>query len=118
MPGRRLYQFTVMLGLHSAPATFQRLLDTVLGPELEPHVLVYLDDIVVASTTFEDHLKHLSEVFRRLRDARFKLNPEKCQFCRPSLRYLGHIIDGQGIKTDPEKVKAIVDWPAPTTICQ
>lgn len=100
-------------GLHSAPATFQRLLDTVLGPELEP--TVYLDDIVVASQTFDDHLRHLREVFRRLRNANLRLNPAKCHFCRSSLKYLGHIIDQDGIRTDPDKVSAIANWPTPTT---
>jgi len=65
VPGRGLMQFTVMpFGLHSAPVTFQRLLDTILGPELEPHAFVYLDDIIVVSTTFDDHLCHLKKVFR------------------------------------------------------
>nr|XP_012234646.1 PREDICTED: uncharacterized protein K02A2.6-like [Linepithema humile] len=114
IPGRGLKQFRVMpFGLHSAPATFQRLLDTVIGPELEPHVLVYLDDIVVASRTFEEHLGHLAEVFRRLRKAKLRLNPEKCQFCRESLRYLGHIVDKEGIRTDPEKALTI----APVLAC-
>lgn len=117
VPGRGLLQFTVMpFGLHSTPATFQILLDDVLGPELEPNVLVYLDDIVVASRTLEEHLKHLAEVFRRLRAARLRLNPDKCHFCRLSLRYLWHIVDQHGIRTDPEKVSAITDWPNPTTV--
>lgn len=120
VPGRGLRQFrtpTVMpFGLHSARATFQRLFDTVLGPELEPNVLVYLDDIVVASQTFEDHLRHLKEVFRRLRDAILRLNSDKCHFCRSSLKYLGHIIDRDGIRTDPEKISAIANWPISTTI--
>ncbi|XP_032682493.1 uncharacterized protein K02A2.6-like [Odontomachus brunneus] len=69
VPGKGLLQFRVMpFGLHAAPATFQRLLDRVLGPELEPNVLVYLDDIIIISRTFEEHLKHLKEVFRRLRE--------------------------------------------------
>ncbi|KMQ84177.1 reverse ribonuclease integrase, partial [Lasius niger] len=95
VPGRGLMQFRVMpFGLHSAPATFQRLMDTVLGPELEPHVLVYLDDIIIASNTFEDHLRHLTESFK----------------------YLGHIVDRHGIRTDPDKVSAITGWPTPTTL--
>ena len=117
IPGRGLMQFRVMpFGLHSAPATFQRLLDSVLGPELEPHVFVYLDDIIIASPTFGDHLKHLAEVFRRLRDAKLRLNPEKCQFCRSELQYLGHVVTRDGIHTDPKKISAVADWPAPTTV--
>ena len=119
VPGRGLMQFTVMpFGLHSAPATFQRLLDRILGPELEPHVFVYLDDVIIASSTFSDHLKHLGEVFRRLRAARLKLNPDKCHFCRTELKYLGHIVDRRGIRTDPDKVRAVTQWPTPTNIRQ
>jgi len=95
-------QFKVIpFELHSAPATFQQLLDTILGPELEPHVFIYL------SATFEEHLQHLAKVFRRLRDACLRLNPEKCHFCRHELKYLGHIVDRRGIRIDPEKVKAM-----------
>lgn len=76
-------------GLHSASATFQRLLDTILGPELEPNVFVYLDDIIVISKTFKEHLELLAETFKclsppnfqRLRDARLRLNFDKCKFC-------------------------------------
>jgi len=83
VPGRGLMQFKVIpFGLHSAPATFQRLLDTVIGPELEPHVLVYLDDIIVVSRTFDEHLHHLATVFHRLRQARLRLNPDKCLLLR------------------------------------
>jgi hypothetical protein len=117
VPGRGLMQFRVMpFGLHSGPATFQRLLDSVLGPELEPHVFVYLDDIIVVSSSFDAHLRHLKKVFNRLRDANLRLNPEKCHFCRTELRYLGHIINRDGIHTDPEKVRAVAHWPAPTTV--
>ncbi|KMQ88476.1 reverse ribonuclease integrase [Lasius niger] len=119
IPGRGLYQFTVMpFGLHSAPATFQRLLDQVLGPELEPNVFVYLDDIIVISETFDQHFHLLAEVFRRLRDARLRLNPDKCRFCVERLKYLGHVIDREGIRTDPEKVSAVADWPEPRTVKQ
>ncbi|KAL6416811.1 hypothetical protein ACFW04_013159 [Cataglyphis niger] len=94
VPGKGLMQFRVMpFGLHSAPATFQRLLDFVIGPALEPNVFVYLDDIIVISRTFEQHLELLTEVFRRLRAARLRLNPEKCRFCVDQLRYLGHVVD-------------------------
>ncbi|EFN65085.1 Uncharacterized protein F44E2.2 [Camponotus floridanus] len=119
IPGKGLYQFTVMpFGLHSAPATFQRLLDSVLGPELEPHVFVYLDDIIIISRTFEKHLELLRETFRRLRDARLRLNPEKCRFCVDRLIYLGHVIDREGIRTDPEKIRAVAGWPEPQTVKQ
>ena len=119
VPGRGLMQFRVMpFGLHSAPATFQRLLDAVLGPELEPQVFVYLDDIIIASRTFEEHIDTLREVFRRLRDARLRLNADKCKFCVNRLKYLGHVIDRTGIQTDPEKTDAIAKWPEPKNVRQ
>ncbi|KMQ91260.1 reverse ribonuclease integrase [Lasius niger] len=104
VPGKSLMQFQTMpFRLHSAPATFQRLLDSVLEPELEPNVLVCLGDIVIASQTFDDHLRHLAEVFRRLQDAKLRLNAEKCHFCKDRLRYLGHIIDRQEYGPTPQK---------------
>lgn len=117
VPGRGLYQFTSMpFGLHSAGATFQRLLDKVVGPELEPRAFAYLDDLVMISETFEEHLDLLCEVLGRLRKAGLKLNVEKCQFCRTELKYLGHVVNANGIGTDPEKVKAIAEFPRPTNV--
>jgi hypothetical protein len=108
VPSRGLYQFRVMpFGLHSAPATFQRLMDRVMGPELDPYCFAYLDDIVVLGETFEQHLEVLQVVFRRLRAANLRLNPDKCQFGRSSLTYLGHVVTAAGIRTDPDKVAAI-----------
>ena len=119
VPGKGLFQFRVMpFGLHSAPATFQRLLDSVIGPALEPNVFVYLDDIVIVSRTFKEHLTLLADVFRRLREARLRLNPEKCYFCVNRLKYLGHVIDREGIRTDPDKVSAVEGWPEPQTVKQ
>ena len=119
VPGKGLMQFRVMpFGLHSAPATFQRLLDNIIGPALEPHVFVYLDDIIIISQDFEGHLKLLAEVFRRLREAHLRLNPEKCRFCVDRLTYLGHVVDRGGIRTDPEKVSAVSQWPAPQSVKQ
>lgn len=119
VPGRGLMQFRVMpFGLHSAPVTFQRLLDTILGPELEPRVFVYLDDIIIGTATLEEHIATLREVFRRLREARLKLNPDKCKFCVSQIKYLGHLVTPDGIRTDPDKTAAITDWPEPVTVKQ
>jgi len=102
VPGMGLFQFTVMAqGLHSAPATFQRLLDQIIGPELEPHAFAYLDDLIIISETFEAHLELLKDVFQRLRNAGLKLNVDKCKFCQTELKYLGHTINADGIGTDP-----------------
>jgi len=67
-------------GLHSASATFQRVLDRVIGPEMSPHAFAYRDDIVVTGRLLEEHKANLREVFRRLKEANLRLNPEKCQF--------------------------------------
>lgn len=114
VPGRGLFQFKVMpFGLHSAGATFQRLLDSIIGPELEPRVFCYLDDIIIVSQTFNQHLGDLQEVFARLRANGLQLQPEKCMFCRSELKYLGHVINRRGIQTDPEKVEAVMNIPSP-----
>jgi len=70
----------------------------------------------VTNRTFEENLELLREVFRRLCAAQLRINPEKCNFCWSSLKYLGHIVYRKGIRTDPKKVSAITDWPTPTTV--
>lgn len=117
VPGRGLFQFKRMpYGLHNSPATWQRLIDKVLGPELEPYVFVYMDDIVIATPTFQKHLEVLEEIFRRLREASLYLNVEKCQFVRPELRYLGYVVDDSGLHVDPEKIESIVNFPRPRKV--
>jgi len=81
VPGKGLFQWRVMpFGLHSASATFQRVLDRVIGPEMSPHAFAYQDDIIVIGRSLEEHKANLKEVFRRLKEANLRLNPEKCQF--------------------------------------
>lgn len=117
--GRGLYHFKRMpFGLSNAPATWQRLIDTVLGPELEPYVFVYLDDIIVISPDFDIHVKTLSQVFDRLYAAGLTVSQDKCKFCRPSLKYLGYIVDANGLRVDPEKIEAILNVKAPTNITE
>lgn len=117
VPGRGLFQFRRMpYGLHNSPATWQRLIDRVLGPGLEPYVFVYMDDIVVATPTFQKHLEVLAEIFRRLREASLHLNLDKCQFVRSELRYLGYVVDDSGLHVDPEKVQSIVNFPRPQKV--
>ncbi|GBC00100.1 hypothetical protein RclHR1_37480002 [Rhizophagus clarus] len=87
------YEFTVMpFGLCNAPATFQRLMDTVLRDILWQFVVVYIDDINVGSKTFEKHLLHLEQVFSRLVQAGLKLSPEKCFFFKDEIPFLGHVV--------------------------
>jgi len=116
VPGRGLFQFRRLpFGLHNSPATWQRLIDNVLGADLEPNVFVYLDDIVISTASFGEHIDILQKVFERLRAAGLTLNEEKCKFCQAELKYLGHIVDCHGLRVDPEKVESIVHYPEPKT---
>jgi hypothetical protein len=113
------YQFKVMpFGLCNAPATFQRLMDEVFRGILWEFVMVYLDDIIVYSETFEEHLKHLCVAFDRLQVAGLRLNPEKCFFVKAELEFLGHIISNQGIRTDPLKTEKVKNFPRPKNTTQ
>lgn len=104
VPGRGLFDFKEMpFGLHSSLA-FQRFLDTNKSPEFQPNGFAYLDDLVIVSNIFCKHLELLREVVRQRRDAGLVLNSEKCQFCRKELKYPGHLINENGIQTDPDKV--------------
>lgn len=117
VPGRGLFQWRVMpFGLHSASATFQRALDSVIGPELDSFAFAYLDDIIVLGSTIEEHLKNLKTVFDRLIAAKLCINPSKCTFAQKTIRYLGHVIIEDGVHTDPDKVKAVSLLPEPTTL--
>jgi hypothetical protein len=75
--------------------------------------LVYLDDIITFSKTFDEHIGHLSEVLERLQEAGLTLKGDKCSFANRQLEYLGHIISDEGISMDPKKVDAIVKYPVP-----
>ena len=113
------YQFLVMpFGLCNAPATFQRLMDDVLEGILWKFVVVYLDDLNVYSTTFEQHLEHLRIVFERLKKAGLKLNPEKCFFAKKELTFLGYLISSEGIHTDPAKIDKVKNFPIPKNLTQ
>lgn len=117
VPGRGLYHFNRMpFGLCNAPAVWQRLMDKVIGVDLEPYAFVYLDDVIVISSSFEQHMEILETIFTRLIEAGLTVNVEKCNFCKPELRYLGYVIDKKGLRVDPEKVSAILNIPVPTCV--
>ncbi|GFO36958.1 Pol polyprotein [Plakobranchus ocellatus] len=111
-----LYEFTRMpFGLSGAPATFQRLMQSSMNDLVLRIILVYIDDVLVFSGDFDDHIKRLETLFNRLRELGLKLNPEKCQFGAREVHYLGHIISKEGVATDPDKVSAVNEWPTPKT---
>ena len=108
------YEFHRMpFGLCNAPATFQRLMERCMGELNLDQCLIYLDDVIIFSTTFEEHLQRLEAVFTRLQDHNLKLKAKKCDFLKSEVTYLGHVVSEEGIKTDPEKTEAIKNWPVP-----
>jgi hypothetical protein len=111
------YEFRVLaFGLTGAPETFQGAMNVSLSPGLRKFVIVFFDDILVYSATYEDHLKHLRLVFEWLNNDQWKIKKTKCSFAQRSITYLGHIISSQGVATDSSKVQVIVDWPVPATV--
>jgi len=105
-------------GLCNAPSTFQRLVDMALAGLTWEICLVYLDDLVVFSRTFEDHVVRLQAVFDRLRTANLKLNPSKCVLFAAKIKFLGSVISSEGIAPDPDKVAAVKEWPVPKNLTE
>ncbi len=111
-----LFEWNVMpFGLTNAPATFQRLMDTVFAGLKWKNLLVYIDDIIVYSNSFEQHLKDLEEMFNRINNAGMTFKTSKCHLLQDTVHYLGHVITPFGIKPDPNKTKAISTMNAPNT---
>ena len=109
-----LWQFRVMpFGLCNAPGTFQRMMDTVLGDERFTSCLVYLDDIIVYGRSYEEHQERLALVLRYIDAVGLKIKLKKCTFGQKRLSVLGHVVSAQGVEPDPEKIKAVAEFPLP-----
>ena len=110
------FEFNVMpFGLTNAPATFQRLMECTLAGLVGDQCLIYLDDVIIFSSSFDEHLKRLASVLDRLRAAGLKLRAKKCHFAQEQVTYLGHIISNKGIEPDKSKLTAISAYPTPRT---
>lgn len=119
VPNRPLYQFVRMpFGLCNAPQTMCRLMDKVIPYNLKSHVFVYLDDLLVVSQTFDQHVLDLLEVASQLRKAGLTINVKKSKFGLSQVKYLGFIVGKGSLQVDPEKVSAIAEYPEPTNIRQ
>lgn len=102
-------------GLKNAPATFQRVMDNVLRDLIAKCCLVYMDDIIVFSTSLQEHIESLGKIFRALDRVNLKIQLDKSEFLKREVAFLGHIVTDQGVKPNPDKIIAIQKWPVPKT---
>ncbi|GJP77657.1 hypothetical protein CLOP_g8017 [Closterium sp. NIES-67] len=111
------YEYTVMpFGLTNAPSTFQLTMNEFFRPLLDKCVIVYLDDILIYSTTREAHLRDLEAVFALLQQHRLITKGSKCEFQKQELEFLGHVISIDGVKIDPKKIATIQAWKSPANL--
>ena len=112
-----LYEFLVMpFGLTNSGANFQRLMGHISRGIEYRFALIYIDDVIIFSKSFEDHLVHLEKVFRRLREANVKLIPGKCSFVKQKVNYLGHVVTPDGVSQNPDKIRVVQEFPTPTNL--
>jgi transposase InsO family protein len=113
--GNRLWQYRRMaFGLKNSPATFQRCISNAIGEN--DYSIAYLDDVIIFSHTVEDHLTHIEEILKRLSKHNLNAKLSKCEFFKPSLTFLGHIVSSDGIKVCSDKVTAVREFPVPTNV--
>ena len=106
-------------GRSNSTATFKRIVEEILGEYNMTICIIYLDDLITFSSTFEEHLERLNLVMSRLHQAGIKLSLEKCQLVfAEKVRFLGHVVGPDGIETDPEKSTKVKEFPRPTNLDQ
>ncbi|KAL0189919.1 hypothetical protein M9458_017018, partial [Cirrhinus mrigala] len=108
------FEYLVMpFGLSNSPGVFQALVNDVLRDMVDRFIYVYLDDILIFSSSLQEHVQHVRRVLQRLLENGLFVKAEKCDFHAQSVPFLGYIVSSEGMRMDPEKVKAVVDWPSP-----
>jgi hypothetical protein len=111
------YEFLVMpFGLTNAHSTFQGLMNSIFNPFLRKFVLVYFDDILIYSKSWEDHVRHVDKVLQLLKEKQLYAKPSKFFFGVKEVEYLVHIVSHECVKVDPNKIKAMMVWPIPKTL--
>src|SRR5437763_16833786 len=100
----------MQFGLKNALATFQRTMQIVLGDLFYTKAPVYIDDIIIHSKTFEDHIRDIGEVLQKLRTAKLKIGSEKCHYGYKEIKFIEHIIEKDEIKIDKAKIEKIKNW--------
>ena len=111
------YEYVTMpFGLCNAPGTFERAMELIMKGLQWKTLILYLDDIIVMGSSFDEQIDRLDEVLTRLSSAGLKLKPSKCHLFRTEVAYLGHVVSESGIKPDPDKVRRVKDWPTPMSI--
>ena len=110
------YEFLRMpFGLKTAPATFQRAMDSILRGLQGIHCMVYLDDVIIFSASLDEHIQKLRTIFDRLRQTNLKIQLDKSEFLRKEVIYLGHTITKDGLKPNDDKITAVLNYPIPKT---
>ena len=105
-------------GLYNAPATFERLMETVLSGLQWQICLIHLDDIIGVGNTFKNMLNKLTQVFDRLLSSNLKLRAKKCHLFSKTVEFLGHLVSEEGVSTDPSKILAVKNWSAPVNLTE
>lgn len=115
----KTYHFKVIpFGLNTAVAGFTRCMDIVLGPNVGSFTVAYVDDLLVISSSFSDHISHLQQVFTKIREAGMTLNFKKSCFCRTEVKFLGYVLSTRGISPDPKRIEAVQKFGTPRNVKQ
>lgn len=111
------YEYNRMpFGLSNSPATYQRLMEDCLRNLNHDVCYIYLDDVIIVSSSFDEHIDRLEKVFNRFKKCGLKLSPKKCKFVQSQVKYVGHVVSSNGVSPDPAKIEKIQTWPSPKNV--